>query len=166
MRIRRSSVPFWVVMALAGTLSAGQAQEPQKGGTLHILATGEPDHMDPALAGMVPTNNLMRAISRQLISYEASTDENLAIKPVGDLATDVPQPTDNGLTYTFKLRQGAKWNAPSGARQITSTDVERGFKRLCNPHLQGRRLLISPRSSRVSPSSVTDSPRSSRPPRR
>ncbi|MFS8049870.1 ABC transporter substrate-binding protein [Rhizobium sp. BR 314] len=116
------------------------ADEPVKGGTLRILATGEPDHIDPALAGMVNTNNLLRAISRQLVSYQASTDPNVAIKPVGDLATEVPQPTDSGLTYTFKLRQGAMWNAPSGARQITSADVKRGFKRLCNPHLQASTL--------------------------
>ena len=137
MRIRRNSIYLLATVALVG-MQAGSlhAQEPQTGGTLRILATGEPDHMDPTLAGMVPTNNLMRAISRQLISYEASSDPDVAIKPVGDLATEVPQPTDNGLTYTFKLREGAMWNAPSGPRQITSADVERGIKRLCNPHMQ------------------------------
>ena len=110
----------WMVLmataAVIGTLQVGGAlaqEEPQTGGVLRILATGEPDHMDPALAGMVPTNNLMRAISRQLVSYEASTDADVAIKPVGDLATEVPQPTDDGLTYTFTLREGAMWNAPS-----------------------------------------------------
>lgn len=135
--MRKNSIYLLATVALVG-LQAGslQAQEPQTGGTLRILATGEPDHMDPTLAGMVPTNNLMRAISRQLISYEASADPVAAIKPVGDLATEAAQPTDNGLTYTFKLRQGAMWNAPSGPRQITSADVERGIKRLCNPHMQ------------------------------
>ena len=39
--------------------------------------------VNPTLAGMVPTNNLMRAISRQLVSYEGSTDPDTAIKPVG-----------------------------------------------------------------------------------
>ncbi len=129
--------------AVIGLMQAGGAlaqEEPQTGGVLRILATGEPDHVDPTLAGMVPTNNLMRAISRQLVSYEASTDPDVAIKPVGDLATEVPQPTDGGLTYTFTLRDGAMWNAPSGARQITSADVERGFKRLCNPHMQASTL--------------------------
>ena len=135
-------------MVLAGTLAANvQAQEPQKGGTLRILATGEPDHMDPALAGMVPTNNLMRAISRQLISYEASSNPDVAIKPVGDLATEVPQPTDNGLTYTFKLRQGALWNAPSGPRQITSADIERGFK----PGFNVWTVFKTPRQHSVAP---------------
>ncbi|WP_448955243.1 ABC transporter substrate-binding protein [Labrys neptuniae] len=142
MRVLNRSMPVLFVAAMMGASSAGgaQAQEPQKGGTLRILATGEPDHMDPALVGMVPSNNLMRALSRQLISYEASSDPNAAIKPVGDLAVEVPQPTDGGLTYTFKLRQGASWNAPSGPRQITSQDVKRGLKRLCNPHIQAATL--------------------------
>lgn len=137
----------WTILmataAVLGGLQAGTVlaqEEPQTGGVLRILATGEPDHMDPTLAGMVTTNNLMRAISRQLVSYEAATDPTVAITPVGDLATEIPQPTDNGLTYTFTLRDGAMWNAPSGARQITSADVERGFKRLCNPHMQAATL--------------------------
>lgn len=135
--MRKGSIYLLATAALTGLIAGTlQAQEPQAGGTLRILATGEPDHMDPTLAGMVPTNNLMRAISRQLISYEASGDPEVAFKPVGDLATEAPQPTDDGLTYTFTLRDGAMWNAPSGPRQITSADVERGIKRLCNPHMQ------------------------------
>lgn len=143
MRIHRNGMSLMASVAVVAMLAAGGAlaqEEPQTGGVLRILATGEPDHMDPTLAGMVPTNNLMRAISRQLVSYEASADPETAIKPVGDLATEVPQPTDDGLTYTFKLREGAMWNAPSGARQVTSADVERGFKRLCNPHMQAATL--------------------------
>jgi len=79
--------------------------------------------------------NFARATARTLISYEGSTDEAKRIAPQGDLATEVPQPTDGGLTYTFKLRQGAMWNAPSGPRQITSKDFELGMKRMCNPAL-------------------------------
>ena len=52
----------WMVLmataAVIGTLQVGGAlaqEEPQTGGALRILATGEPDHMDPTLAGMVPT---------------------------------------------------------------------------------------------------------------
>ncbi|MFV0384223.1 ABC transporter substrate-binding protein [Paracoccus sp. (in: a-proteobacteria)] len=121
---------------LALTLATpGLADDPIPGGVLRILATGEPDHLDPTTAGMVNTNNFMRAVSRQLVSYEASDDPAIALKPAGDLATEVPAPTDDGLTYTFTLRQGATWDAPSGARQITSEDVERGIKRMCNPVL-------------------------------
>ncbi|MGV8953131.1 MAG: hypothetical protein ACOH2M_18680, partial [Cypionkella sp.] len=111
------------------------AQEGQPGGTLRILGTADVDHFDPTSAALVTSNNFLRAVTRQLISYAASTDETVRITPEGDLATEVPQPTNDGLTYTFKLRQGAQWNAPSGPRQITSADFERGMMRMCNPML-------------------------------
>lgn len=124
-------------LALLAALPATStlAQDGQPGGTLRILGTADLDHFDPTSAALVTTNNFLRAVSRQLISYSASTDETARITPEGDLATDVPQPSDDGLTYTFTLRQGAQWNAPSGARQITSEDFERGVKRMCNPLL-------------------------------
>lgn len=128
----------YTTILLAAAIAAAapaMAEDPIPGGTLRILATGEPDHLDPTTGAMVTTNNFMRAVSRQLISYEASNDPEVALKPVGDLATEVPQPTDDGLTYTFKIRQGATWDAPSGARQITAADVARGIERMCNPVL-------------------------------
>lgn len=111
------------------------AQDARPGGTLKILGTEDIDHFDPTSGALVTTLNFARATVRTLISYEGSTDEVKRIAPRGDLATEVPQPTDNGLTYTFKIRQGAMWNAPSGARQITSQDFARGMKRMCNPAL-------------------------------
>ena len=141
MRISRAfTLAVFVSSAMLVTASWAVAQEPQRGGTLRILSTGEPDHLDPTTKGMMSTNNYLRAVSRQLVSYEASNDEAVALTPVGDLATEVPQPSDDGLTYTFKLRQGANWDAPSGARQVTSADVERGFKRLCNPSISASAL--------------------------
>ncbi len=111
------------------------AQEGQKGGVLRILGTADVDHFDPTSAALVTSNNFLRAVTRQLISYAASTDEAVRITPEGDLATEVPQPSNDGLTYTFTLRQGAQWNAPAGPRQITSADFERGMMRMCNPLL-------------------------------
>jgi peptide/nickel transport system substrate-binding protein len=52
---------------------------------------------------------------------------------VGDLATDVPTPTDNGLTYTYHLRSGIKY-APPVNRAVTSKDVAFAMDRLANPN--------------------------------
>jgi peptide/nickel transport system substrate-binding protein len=51
---------------------------------------------------------------------------------IGDLATDVPTPTDGGLTYTYKLRTGIKWGPPVN-RAVTSKDVAYAMNRLANP---------------------------------
>lgn len=137
----RSSRTTSILAALAASTmmiggGAAYAQDAVKGGVLRILATGEPDHIDPMAGALVVTNNLARAISRQLISYEASNDPDVAMRPVGDLAVEVPQPTDDGLTYTFKLRPNVMWNAPSGPRALVAADMERGIEKMCNPLLQ------------------------------
>lgn len=51
---------------------------------------------------------------------------------IGDLATDVPAPTDGGVTYTYKLRDGIKFGPPIN-RVVTSKDVAYAMNRLANP---------------------------------
>src|SRR5918993_156064 len=46
-----------------------------------------------------------------------------------DLATELPQPTDNGLTYTFKLKPNVRFGPPLD-RPITSRDVAYAFQRI------------------------------------
>ena len=128
--------------ACSTATSANNASETPAtaGGTLKVLGAGDVDHLDPALAAYVPTTSVMRAVSRQLISYKTVDDPTERIAPQADLATEVPEPTNNGLTYTFTIRDGAKWDAPGGARQIVAGDFARGLKRLCNP-LQSSPML-------------------------
>jgi peptide/nickel transport system substrate-binding protein len=68
---------------------------------------------------------------RSLVGYKhqpGATGNDL----IGDLAQAVPQPTDNGLTYTYKLRKGIKFGPPVN-RVITSKDVAYAMNRLANP---------------------------------
>jgi peptide/nickel transport system substrate-binding protein len=51
---------------------------------------------------------------------------------IGDFATQVPTPTDGGLTYTYKLRTGVKFGPPV-SRAVTSKDVAYAMNRLANP---------------------------------
>jgi peptide/nickel transport system substrate-binding protein len=134
-RTKKHALGLAAFMLAASCSTLTLAADPQTGGVLRILGTADVDHFDPTSGALVTTNNFLRAVSRQLISYEASTDENARLEPKGDLATEVPQPTNDGLTYTFTLRDGVTWNTPSGERAITSQDFERGMKRMCNPSL-------------------------------
>ena len=73
---------------------------------------------------------------RPLIGYKhaAGADGN---ELIGDLATAVPKPTDNGLTYTYKLRSGVKFGPPVN-RVITSKDVAYALDRLADPKNGGQ----------------------------
>jgi peptide/nickel transport system substrate-binding protein len=115
-----------------GTTPGTDTSGAKKGGTLKLLGAGDIDHMDPASAYYQTSYSLLRAVTRQLLSYPVSPDETKSVTPVADLATEAPAPTNDGKTYTFKIRKGAQWDT-TPARQITGADAERGFKRLCNP---------------------------------
>jgi peptide/nickel transport system substrate-binding protein len=58
-------------------------------------------------------------------------------KLVPDLATTVPKPTNNGRTYTFKLKNGVRF-APPVDRAVTSLDVKYALQRLANPKNGGQ----------------------------
>ena len=132
---------------LLGTTACATGDSPEKpggdtktGGTLKVLGAGDIDHLDPATTSFVPNMALMRSISRQLVSYETTDDAKARIIPQADLATAVPEASEDGLTYTFTLRDGIQWDAPDGARPIVAGDFQRGFKRLCNPFLSSPML--------------------------
>jgi len=104
------------------------------GGTLKLLGGGDVDHVDPASSYYTVGYTLLRADSRQLVTYPNSVDPKIANTPVADMAESVPMATNGGKTYTFKIKQGVKWDIPGGAaRQVTSADMIRGIKRICNP---------------------------------
>jgi len=119
--------------SITGNSGSGDPNTPRRGGTLRLVGNGDVDHMDTASAYYVPSYRLLRAISRQLVSYPYSDDVKQATTPVADLAESVPEPTNNGTTWTFTIRKGAKWDVGDNGRQITGDDVVRGIKRLCNP---------------------------------
>jgi peptide/nickel transport system substrate-binding protein len=112
----------------SGTPGAGVT-----GGTLKVVGQGDIDHLDTASGYYTTTYGLFRAITRQLVQYPTTTNEALANTPTSDAATYTE--SKDGLTYTFKIKQGVMWDAPSGARQVTSQDEVLGIKRLCNPYV-------------------------------
>src|SRR5579871_3110409 len=104
---------------------------PHYGGTLKIVGSGDVDHLDTCCAYYTTTYELLRMVSRQLVSYRAGYTKADIGTPVPDIATYTVSPDQ--LTYTFHIKPGVMWDAPSGPRQVTSQDEVRGIKRLCNP---------------------------------
>jgi peptide/nickel transport system substrate-binding protein len=147
------------VMAIASLAAAGlaacssssnssngtsTANKPVTGGTLRLVASAGPDHIDTVPAYYTADYILERAYARQLLSYPTEYDPTLTspgwkadTTPVADIATEVPSTTNggisaDGLTYTFHIKPGVDWNT-SPARQVTADDFLREFKAFCNP---------------------------------
>ena len=71
---------------------------------------------------------LTNLLSRTLLGYpHIGGAEGNALVP--DLATDFPEISDDGLTYTFTLKDGIMFGPPL-SREITSADIEYAFRRM------------------------------------
>jgi ABC-type transport system substrate-binding protein len=129
-----------LVAAACGTTGGGTtptAATGQKGGTLIVIGTSDPDALDTATAYSTTDYTFERAYARELVSYPTSSDLQKTNSIAADAATQVPTISNGGIssdgkTYTFKIKSGVKW-ATSPARQVTAQDFLLGFKRLCNP---------------------------------
>ncbi len=115
-----------------GTYSNGTAQ---RGGTYRIgweQSFGFTDNFDPTGEYLGEAWGILdNLLVRPLIGYKhlSGAAGNTLI---GDLAQSVPQPTDNGLTYTYKLKSGVKFGPPVD-RAVTSKDVAYALNRLADP---------------------------------
>ncbi|WP_073420279.1 ABC transporter substrate-binding protein [Geodermatophilus nigrescens] len=95
----------------------------ETGGTLRVVA-GEIDSLDPQRSYRPGVWNLMRLYARTLVTYSSEPGATADLAP--DLATDLGSTPDGGLTWTFTLRQGARFE---NGRAITSRDVKYGIER-------------------------------------
>ena len=87
---------------------------PVTGGTLKIVGSGDVDHLDTCCAYYTTTYELLRAVSRQLVSYQSGYTTRLP--PHRSRTWPPTRSVPNGLTYTFKIKQGVMWDAPDRAR--------------------------------------------------
>jgi peptide/nickel transport system substrate-binding protein len=104
-------------------LDGVRAPSDADGGTLRVVA-GEIDSLDPQRSYAPGVWNLMRLYTRTLVTYSSAPGETDTLVP--DLATDLGTPADNGLTWTFTLREGVRFE---NEQPITSRDVKYGIER-------------------------------------
>jgi peptide/nickel transport system substrate-binding protein len=106
--------------------AAGPGGAPAKiktGGTL-TLGTPQPiQTFDPDNPGLANNRNTFPGL------YNALTRFDPEMNPVADLAESW-ETTNNGLTWTFKLRQGVKFHS---GREMTAEDVKWSIDRVLNP---------------------------------
>jgi peptide/nickel transport system substrate-binding protein len=107
-----------------------QQATPQKGGVLRTAISdfGFTNGFDITGEYVAVAIGLYGAMTRTLmgVKHVAGPPGN---ELVPDLASAPPEISDDGLTYTFKLKTGVKW-APPLNRDVTSKDVAYAFQRI------------------------------------
>ena len=120
-----------VIEQLGGPIDIG---EPAPGGTYRIANTdfAQSDGFDPSgeYFGSAWTiyNSLML---RTLVSYPFTAGP-AGNELVADLATEIPEASEDGLTYTFTLKEGVEFGPPVN-RAVTSEDIAFAFERIGTP---------------------------------
>ena len=106
-----------------GSLAVGRTalgQTPKEGGTFVSARTTEATGLDPQLVPAFSRSARSPLMYNQLVRFEPD------MTPVGELAESW-QTSPDGLTWTFKLRQGVKFH---DGQELTSADVKFTFDRL------------------------------------
>jgi peptide/nickel transport system substrate-binding protein len=104
----------------------GTGSTPTNGGTLTYVIDADAQSLNPFEAADVPSVRALMPLFPNL--YQA--DKNLNVVP--DLADGMPTISSDLLTWTVKIKQGAKW---SDGTDITSDDVVKTVQMQANPNL-------------------------------
>ncbi|RDU25131.1 peptide ABC transporter substrate-binding protein [Anaerosacchariphilus polymeriproducens] len=109
--------------SVSETVSSESAISKSDGSTLRINIASEPDYLDPALTTTSDGGTLAANSFTGLFVHGKNE------KVVPALCKDY-KISEDGLTYTFTLKDGLKWSDNS---ELTAADFEYAWKRAANP---------------------------------
>jgi peptide/nickel transport system substrate-binding protein len=95
-----------------------------KGGTARVLSKTEFESLDPANNYQSDSMATGRLIYRTLTFIKDTPGEEVSVQP--DLAESLGTPSDQGRTWTYRLRPGLKYE---DGRPITAQDIKYGVMR-------------------------------------
>ena len=120
--LRRVSGIFAVALMLASLIGATTPAVAEK--VLRIANMGEPETLDPHKTSVTYESNILRNLFEGLVVQD----------PKGKVAPGVAETwsaSDDGVTYTFKLRANAKW---SNGDPVTANDFVFSLRRIQDPN--------------------------------
>ncbi|MET9295419.1 ABC transporter substrate-binding protein [Streptomyces sp. NPDC003077] len=119
---QRAQITFGDEKASTGPAEAVPGATP--GGTIKVYQRDSYSHLDPAQIYVSDEGAVSTLLFRRLTTYHLDNKGKYTV--VGDLATDSGEPSDGQKTWTFKLKDGIKWQDGS---PITAKDVRHTFER-------------------------------------
>jgi peptide/nickel transport system substrate-binding protein len=106
--------------------------EPRRGGTLRLAISSDVNQAwDPAEEYEAVAWEVFRCcLTRTLLSFEGTTADNGGNEPQPDVAAAMPEVSEDGLTYTFTLKEGITYAPPYEDTQVVAQDFVRAIERL------------------------------------
>ncbi len=131
------------ILALAAAACGGGTDDPggtpeapegdlQSGGTLIMGISADVDQaFDPAEEYSAISWEIFRCcLLRTLLSFNGQEAEDGGNEPLPDIATAMPDVSEDGLTYTFTLKEGITYAPPFEDQAVVAGDFVRAFERL------------------------------------
>jgi len=121
--------------------TSGQAAP--TGGTLSTVMTQDFFHgLDPTAEYYSVSWEFLRCcMARTMLSYNGKPAEEGGGDPQPDLAADMPTVSEDGLTWTFTIKDGVMFGDPLN-REITAQDFVNSINRLSDPKINDRIRLF------------------------
>src|SRR5437764_9297107 len=126
---------FWMAgigaaLAVIAATPGAAAETPKRGGTLtYMIAADAPPSFDAHREGTFATVHSAAPFYSVLIRINPDNPGSTT-DFVCDLCTEMPQPTNQGRTYSFKIRGGVKFHDGS---PLTASDVAASWQTLADP---------------------------------
>ena len=132
------SIALLTVLALVGAIACGgDGGRGSSGGlaadqTLRVALNSEPDYIDPSIADFATAVTISKNVFATLLRFDPTSNR---LHPY--VAVEVPSRengsiSEDGLTYTFKLRQDAVWE---DGQPLTAQDFVYALQRLLDPRV-------------------------------
>ena len=118
-----------MLAALLTTALAGFQTALAEGGTIVYSIQGDPEEMDPGLNSYARSSLVLQNLFKGL--YKFASDGKSYVPALAE-SCDV---SEDGLTYTFHLREGLLW---SDGTPLNAHDFEYSWKRVLNPEVASR----------------------------
>ena len=120
-RLEAVAVTLAVLVAIAAAPVAGAQEQPAQKLTFTVGIVNDVDSLNPFIGILAETYEVWAGMYDQLVGYSQKD-----FSPVPQLAESW-QVSPDGLTWTYKLRQGVKW---SDGQPLTARDAAYTFNRI------------------------------------
>lgn len=146
-----------VAMATPAADSQKGGKQATKGGTFTMELSTDIDYVDPQLTYYTPSWQLQYAAACKLFNWpDKEGDAGAQLTP--EVAQGLPVISNNGKTYTFKIRPGFKF---SNGQPVNALSFKNAMERIANPKMasqgspfldvvQGAQAVIDGKASSIS----------------